>query len=56
MQVLALSVREVVTRAPDEARTLSRRYEIVRGALADLDRNVGPQLALEAMMAKLRRA
>jgi DNA polymerase III subunit delta' len=55
-QVLALSVREVVGRAPDEARKLSRRYEIVRSALADLERNVGPQLALEAMMAKLRRA
>jgi DNA polymerase III subunit delta' len=54
-QVLALQVREVVTAAPDEARRLSRRYQLVRGALSDLERNVGPQLALEAMMAKLRR-
>ena len=56
LQVLALRVREVVTAAPEEARKLSRRYEVVRGALSDLERNVGPQLALEAMMAKLRRA
>jgi DNA polymerase III subunit delta' len=55
-QVLALKVREVVTAAPDEARKLSRRYEVVRATLGDLERNVGPQLALEAMMAKLRRA
>ena len=55
-QVLALKVREVVAAAPDEARKLSRRYEVVRVALGDLERNVGPQLALEAMMAKLRRA
>jgi DNA polymerase-3 subunit delta' len=54
-QVLALRVREVVAAAPDEARRLSRRYQLVRAALGDLERNVGPQLALEAMMAKLRR-
>ncbi|HVY26770.1 MAG TPA: DNA polymerase III subunit [Polyangiaceae bacterium] len=55
-QVLALRAREVVGTLPEEARRLSRRYEVVRGAVADLERNVGPQLALEAMMAKLRRA
>jgi hypothetical protein len=55
-QVLSLRVREVVAAAPDEARRLARRYQLVRGALGDLERNVGPQLALEAMMAKLRRA
>jgi len=54
-QVLALRVREVVAAAPDEASKLSRRYQLVHGALTDLERNVGPQLALEAMMAKLRR-
>jgi hypothetical protein len=54
-QVLALRVREVVAAAPDEARRLARRYEVVRSALGDLERNVSPQLALEAMMAKLRR-
>ncbi len=54
-QVLSLRVREVVAAAPEEARRLARRYQLVRGALADLERNVGPQLALEAMMAKLRR-
>jgi DNA polymerase-3 subunit delta' len=55
-QVIALKTREVVAALPEEARRHSRRYEVVRGALADLERNVGPQLALEAMMAKLRRA
>jgi DNA polymerase-3 subunit delta' len=54
-QVLALKARQVVTAGPDAARRLSRRYEVVCAALADLERNVGPQLALEAMMAKLRR-
>jgi DNA polymerase-3 subunit delta' len=54
-QQLSLKVRELVAGTPDEAFKLSRRYEIVRGTLGDLERNVGPQLALEAMMAKLRR-
>ena len=54
-QVLSLRVREVVAAAPEEARRLARRYQLVRAALGDLERNVGPQLALEAMMAKLRR-
>jgi DNA polymerase-3 subunit delta' len=54
-QVLSLKVREVVAAAPEEARRLARRYQLVRAALGDLERNVGPQLALEAMMAKLRR-
>lgn len=54
-QLLALRVREVVAAAPDDARSLSRRYEVVVGSLVDLERNVGPQLALESMMAKLRR-
>jgi DNA polymerase-3 subunit delta' len=54
-QVLSLKVRQVVAAAPDEARRMARRYELVRAAASDLERNVGPQLALEAMMAKLRR-
>jgi DNA polymerase III subunit delta' len=54
-QALALRVREVVAAAPEDARRFARRHEVVRSALADLERNVGPQLALEAMMAKLRR-
>jgi hypothetical protein len=54
-QVLALRAREVVGAQPDEARRAARRHEVVRGALADVERNVGPQLALESMVAKLRR-
>lgn len=54
-QALSLKVREVVAAAPEEARRLARRYQLVQAALGDLERNVGPQLALEAMVAKLRR-
>jgi DNA polymerase III subunit delta' len=54
-QVLALRAREVIAAEPEEARRAARRHEVVRGALADVERNVGPQLALEAMVAKLRR-
>ncbi|MDF3068247.1 MAG: uncharacterized protein K0R38_3848 [Polyangiaceae bacterium] len=55
-QVLALQARELVGTKPEEARRAARRHEVVRGALTDIERNVGPQLALEAMVAKLRRA
>lgn len=54
-QVLALRAREVVASAPDTARQLAARYEQVLSAIADLERNVGPQLALEAMVTRLRR-
>ncbi len=54
-EVLALRARACVASAVEDAHRLSRRYEIVRSTLADLERNVGPQLALEAMMTKLRR-
>jgi DNA polymerase III subunit delta' len=54
-QVLALRARGVVTNSPDDARRFARRYEVVRTAAQELDRNVSPQLAFEAMMAKLRR-
>jgi hypothetical protein len=54
-QVLALRAREVVQSAPDTARRLAFRYQQVLNAIADLERNVGPQLALEAMVTRLRR-
>jgi len=54
-QVLALRAREVVGAAPEAARKLAARYDHVLQAVADLERNVGPQLALEAMVARLRR-
>ncbi|RYZ03597.1 MAG: DNA polymerase III subunit [Myxococcales bacterium] len=54
-QVLALRARAIVAEKPEDARRAARRHEIVRSALADIERNVGPQLALEAMVAKLRR-
>jgi DNA polymerase-3 subunit delta' len=55
-QILALRARASVAGAPEEACRLAARYQLVESTLADLGRNVGPQLALEAMMAKLRRA
>jgi DNA polymerase III subunit delta' len=55
-QVVSLKAREVVASAPEAARRLALRYELILQAIADLERNVGPQLALEAMVAKLRRA
>jgi DNA polymerase-3 subunit delta' len=54
-QRISLKTREIVASAPEAARRLAARYELVLQAVADLERNVGPQLALEAMVAKLRR-
>jgi DNA polymerase III subunit delta' len=54
-QVLALRARELVAREVDEARRAARRHELVRAALSDVERNVAPQLALEALVTKLRR-
>jgi DNA polymerase-3 subunit delta' len=54
-QVLTLRAREVVASAPDEARRLARRYELVQRALLELERNVGPQLTLEAVVTRMRR-
>ncbi|HEY6081299.1 MAG TPA: DNA polymerase III subunit [Polyangiaceae bacterium] len=54
-QVLSLRAREAVATGPDAGRRLARRYELVQGALAELERNVGPQLTLEALMTRLRR-
>lgn len=55
-EVLALQARARVDASAPDAHRMARRYEIVRATLGDLERNVGPQLALEAMMTKLRRA
>lgn len=54
-QRLTLRAREVVARAPDEARRLAQRYQLVLTAIDELERNVGPQLALEALVTRLRR-
>ena len=54
-QLIALRAREVVARAPEEARRLAQRYQLVQVALEELERNVGPQLALEALVTRLRR-
>ncbi len=54
-QLLVLRAREVVARAPDEARRLAQRYQLVQRSLGELERNVGPQLSLEALVTRLRR-
>jgi DNA polymerase-3 subunit delta' len=53
-QRLALRAREVVAGAPDEARRLAQRYQLVLGAVEELERNVAPQLTLEALVTRLR--
>jgi DNA polymerase-3 subunit delta' len=55
-QVLALRARELVATQPNEARRIARRHEVVRVGLSELERNVSPQLVLEALMTRLRRA
>lgn len=55
-QVVSLKARAVVGQAPETARALALQYEHVKVALGELERNVSPQLVLEAMVARLRRA
>ncbi len=54
-QVLSLRARALVASEPEQGRRAARRYEYVQAALAELERNVGPQLTLEALMTRLRR-
>src|SRR5258706_2829270 len=55
-QTLALGAVGAAAGSPAEARRLAERYEIVERAGSELERNVGPQLVLEAMVARLRRS
>jgi DNA polymerase-3 subunit delta' len=54
-QRLTLRAREVVAGAPDEACRLAQRHQLVLSAVEELERNVAPQLTLEALVTRLRR-
>lgn len=53
-QTLASRARERVASAPHDAERLAHRYEIVRSAMDDIEKNVQPVLALETMFARMR--
>jgi DNA polymerase-3 subunit delta' len=52
---LADEGRDAVERDPDAALTAAARHAVVLGTMGEIDRNVQPTLALEAMVARLRR-
>lgn len=54
-RVLALRARDVAQAAPDQSRRFARSYQLVQRALVELERHVGTQLALEALVTRLRR-
>jgi DNA polymerase-3 subunit delta' len=55
-QSLASQARELLSRAPESAERLARRYDAVLLAMNDLEKNGQPVLVLEAMLTRLRRA
>ena len=54
-QSLAVSAKDFVTSQPEQAERAARRHAAVLATISDIERNVQSALALEAMMAKLRR-
>lgn len=55
-QALADDARRAIETDPDAAERAAHRHAVVLSALAEIERNVQPTLALEAMVARLRRA
>jgi len=53
-QSWALSARELVGSAVEEAEKCALRHRVVLSAMQDVERNVSPALALEAMIVRLR--
>jgi DNA polymerase-3 subunit delta' len=53
-QRLAVAVRGFVATDPDQALTSARRHQAVLSAIQDVERNVQPALALEAMIQRIR--
>jgi len=53
-QTLALRGRAQVGEAPYEAERAAESYNVVLGAMRDVERNMSPALALEAMVCRLR--
>lgn len=55
-QSLAGEARRLVEADPGAAEIAARQHSVVLGAIAEVERNVAPTLAVEAMVARLRRA
>jgi DNA polymerase III subunit delta' len=55
-QALASHARSAVSAQPHEAELAARRYAVVLAAITEVERNVQPALALEAMITRIRRA
>jgi DNA polymerase-3 subunit delta' len=54
--LLALENRARVSEDPNAAVATARRYDAVQNAIVALERNAAPALAIEAMVAELRRS
>ena len=54
-QQLAMSTRSEVALDPRQAERDARRYSIVLSTMSELERNANPQLAIEALVTRLRR-
>jgi DNA polymerase III subunit delta' len=53
-QALAGRARSLVATRPDEAERTARRHAVVLSAITEVERNVQPGLALEAMITRMR--
>ncbi len=54
-QRLAMATRDLVATDPNQAERGARRYSLVLSTMTELERNANPQLAIEALMTRLRR-
>ena len=54
-QHLAMEARDRIATAPEEAERAAQRHALVLTTIAEVERNVQPTLALEAMVTRLRR-
>lgn len=55
-QCVAMATRGLVATDPNQAERDARRYSLVLSTMTELERNANPQLAMEALMTRLRRA
>jgi hypothetical protein len=55
-QALAALARKSAEREPDTAQRLAERHRLVLATLGELEKNVQPALAFEAMLVRLREA
>ncbi len=53
-QALAIEARERIADAPEDSERAAHRYAVVLATIAEVERNVQPTLALEAMVTRLR--